>query len=74
MLILSACANAIFSVTLINLIGLTGAAISMTGALIVWNLTMALFLWRRLQLVPGMLALFRSPQAREGPVHDGALS
>jgi O-antigen/teichoic acid export membrane protein len=73
-LILSACANAIFSVTLINLIGLTGAAISMTGALIVWNLTMALFLWRRLQLVPGMLALFRTPQAREDPVRDGALS
>jgi O-antigen/teichoic acid export membrane protein len=73
-LILSACANAIFSVTLINLIGLTGAAISMTGALIVWNLTMALFLWRRLQLVPGMLALFRSPRAREDPVRDGALS
>jgi O-antigen/teichoic acid export membrane protein len=73
-LILSACANAIFSVTLINLIGLTGAAISMIGALIVWNLTMALFLWRRLHLVPGMLSLYRSPQAREDPAGDGALS
>lgn len=52
-------ANMIASAGLIALFGLAGAAIGTSATLIVWNLAMALFLWRRLALVPGVLAYCR---------------
>lgn len=66
LLIASAGANAAACVALINFLGLTGAAISTAATLIAWNLAMALFLWRRLQLRPSVLALFgsRDPRVR----------
>jgi len=55
----SAAANAIASAVLIGLLGLTGAAIATAVTLIIWNMAMALFLWRRMQLLPGVLAMFQ---------------
>ena len=59
--LLACCAmvNAGASAVLVHMFGLTGAAIGTAVSLVVWNLAMALFLWRRLNLLPGVLAIFR---------------
>jgi O-antigen/teichoic acid export membrane protein len=59
LLIAGALGNIITGVALIYLFGLVGAAIASTMTLIVWNVAMALFIWRRLNLLSGVLALFR---------------
>ncbi len=61
--LLACCAavNAGASAVLVGMFGLTGAAIGTAVSLVVWNLAMALFLWRRLNLSPGILAIFRIP-------------
>jgi O-antigen/teichoic acid export membrane protein len=66
LLVASAGANLLVCVVLINLVGLTGAAIATTVTLIAWNLAMAAFIWRRLQLLPGVLAMFRLPLVTDG--------
>jgi O-antigen/teichoic acid export membrane protein len=58
LLIGSAILNGVFTLLLIGGMGLTGAAIATTAALIVWNLAMAVFVWCRLGLVPGPMAHF----------------
>jgi O-antigen/teichoic acid export membrane protein len=63
LLVISAIANAIASAILTRFFGLTGAAVATSLSLVLWNTAMAFFLWRRLQLVPGVLALFRWPIA-----------
>ncbi len=65
-LVLTALVNAIASVVFIRLFGLTGAAVATSLSLVMWNLAMAHFLWRRLQLLPGALALLRRPPANKG--------
>jgi len=45
---------------LISMLGLTGAAVATTIALIVWNVAMALFISRHLRLMPGILGIFGS--------------
>jgi O-antigen/teichoic acid export membrane protein len=60
LLVACAAANAVFSAVLITLFGLTGAAIATTVVLIVWNVAMALFIWRCLRLQPGVLPMLRS--------------
>jgi O-antigen/teichoic acid export membrane protein len=52
--------NAALSVWLIGLLGLSGAAMATGAILVVWNAAMGLFLWRRLHLVPGVLAVFQA--------------
>ncbi len=70
LLVLSALANAVVSAVLIPLFGLTGAAIATSASLIIWNTAMAIFLWRRLQLPPGVLAVFRPLSAKaNGQAH-----
>jgi len=59
LLIAGVLGNIITGVALIYLFGLVGAAIASTMTLIVWNVAMALFIWRRLNLLSGVLALFR---------------
>ena len=54
-------ANAVASAVLISAFGLAGAAIGAAATLVIWNAAMAFFLWRRLQLLPGVLAAFRLP-------------
>jgi O-antigen/teichoic acid export membrane protein len=65
LLISSAGINAVASAMLISVFGLTGAAIATSASLIIWNTAMALFLWRRLQILPGLLAMLRLPVAKE---------
>src|SRR5215468_7878244 len=38
-----------------------GAAVASAATLIIWNLAMALFLWRHLSLLPGVLASYPAP-------------
>jgi O-antigen/teichoic acid export membrane protein len=64
-LVVSAIANAIASAVFIRLFGLTGAAIATSLSLVIWNLAMAHFLWRRLGLLPGVFGLLRCPPANE---------
>jgi O-antigen/teichoic acid export membrane protein len=61
LLVASAMFNAAAIALLINELALTGAAIGAALSLVVWNVVMALFLWRRLKLWPGLLANFRIP-------------
>jgi len=58
MLIGSAILNGVFGLLLIGGMGLTGAAIATTAALIVWNVAMAVFVWLGIGLVPGPMAHF----------------
>jgi O-antigen/teichoic acid export membrane protein len=61
LLVCCAVVNAGASAVLIDVFGLAGAAIGTAVSLVVWNVAMALFLWRRLNLLPGVLANFRMP-------------
>jgi O-antigen/teichoic acid export membrane protein len=68
LLILSAAVNVVVSIFLISILGLTGAAIATTIALIVWNFAMALFISRHLRLLPGVLGMLGSRLRRSlGP-------
>ena len=55
LLIVSAVLNCLLGLLLISGMGLTGAAIATSAALIVWNVAMAIFVWQRLGLVPGAI-------------------
>jgi O-antigen/teichoic acid export membrane protein len=63
LLIISTVVNALVSMLMVRQFGLTGAAIATTGALILWNAGMAIFIWRHLELLPGVLGLPRKPMA-----------
>jgi len=71
LLVSCAMVNAGASAVLIGMFGLTGAAIGTAVTLVVWNVAMALFLRRRLNLLPGVLAIFRIPPAKEPGVIIG---
>jgi O-antigen/teichoic acid export membrane protein len=55
-----ALANLAACVLAIKIFGTLGAAIAMTGTLIVWNIVMAVYIHRRLHLVPGLISAFTS--------------
>jgi len=59
LLIAGALGNIVIGAVLIDLFGLVGAAIASAMTLVMLNLAMALFIWRHLYLLPGVLALFR---------------
>jgi O-antigen/teichoic acid export membrane protein len=63
--------NAGASAVLISMNGLTGAAIGTAVSLVIWNVAMALFLWRRLSVLPGVLPMFRIPLKKEPSVLTG---
>ncbi len=63
LLVISTVVNALVSMIMIHQFGLTGAAIATTLALILWNAGMAIFIWRYLELLPGVLGLPRKPMA-----------
>ncbi|MEP6837335.1 MAG: polysaccharide biosynthesis C-terminal domain-containing protein, partial [Bradyrhizobium sp.] len=60
LLILSAFINILLSAGLVDLIGLTGAAMSTTLTFVIWNIAMAAFIWHRLKLLPGPIFLLQS--------------
>ena len=62
LLVSSTMANAVGSIILIEWFGLSGAAIGTAAALVVWNAAMAVFLWRRLSVLPGLFAMHRVMQ------------
>jgi len=64
LLVSCAIVNAGASAVLIAIFGLAGAAIGTAVSLVIWNVVMALFLWRRLGLLPGVLASFRLPMEK----------
>lgn len=70
LLVCCAFANAVASVVLIVMFGLAGAAVGTAVCLVIWNVAMAFFLWRRLGLLPGVLARLRLPLKR-GQVSGG---
>ena len=72
LLVSSTIGNVALSAGLIGVFGLNGAAIGTAAALIVWNVAMALFLWRRLGLMAGVLAFFQLGLARMGRLVAGA--
>jgi O-antigen/teichoic acid export membrane protein len=59
--VLVACAvgNALLGTILINAFGIVGAAVANTAMLIVWNVAMAVYIWRKLRLAPGLFGLMR---------------
>ena len=59
LLVCSAIANVGASLILISYLSSTGAAIGTAATLIVWNVAMAIFLKRRLGLLPGVFAFAR---------------
>jgi O-antigen/teichoic acid export membrane protein len=65
-LVASTLVNALMSVVFIHQFGLTGAAIATTITLIAWNAAMAVFIWRHLELLPGVLGLPRKQAASRG--------
>ncbi len=71
LLVCCAMVNAGASAVLVGMFGLTGAAIGTAVSLVIWNVVMALFLWRRLNLLPGVLAIFRIPLDKEPGVITG---
>ena len=71
LLVCCAVVNAGASAVLVGMFGLTGAAIGTAVSLVVWNVAMALFLWRRLNLLPGVLAIFRFPPGKDPGVVTG---
>jgi O-antigen/teichoic acid export membrane protein len=69
LLVSSTIANAAGNIMLIGWFGLTGAAIGTAAALVGWNAVMAVFLWRRLSVLPGVLAMRRvMPLKRRVPL------
>ena len=64
LLVLSALVNILAGIVFIDMFGLTGAAIATTIALIVWNMAMAFFIRRHLQLRPGILGILGSTLMR----------
>jgi O-antigen/teichoic acid export membrane protein len=65
LLTLSATINILAGVAFIYWLGLTGAAIASSAALIIWHISMAFFIFRHLRLLPGVLGLF-VPNRKEG--------
>jgi O-antigen/teichoic acid export membrane protein len=58
-LALSAVANALTCAALVSFFGLIGAAVATAAAFVAWNVLMALDIWRKLQIWPGVIGLFR---------------
>jgi O-antigen/teichoic acid export membrane protein len=70
LLVCCATLNAGVSAVLIIMYGLAGAAVGTALSLVIWNVAMAIFLWRRLDLLPGVLGRLRLP-LRSGEVAGG---
>jgi O-antigen/teichoic acid export membrane protein len=60
--LLAMCAGSSFiaCMLIIGLLGMTGVALAMTAALIVWNVAMGVFIHKRLHLMPGLLASLKA--------------
>jgi O-antigen/teichoic acid export membrane protein len=61
LILIGAAVNVIATVILTLWFGMIGAAFAAIGSMIIWNILMAIFIWRRLRLLPGLLAIFVQP-------------
>jgi len=59
LLLAGALGNVVAGVALVGMVGLVGAAIATAMTQVILNLAIALFIWRRLHLLSGVLALLR---------------
>jgi O-antigen/teichoic acid export membrane protein len=69
LLVLCAVVNILISAVLVDLIGLTGAAISTMMTLIIWNIAMAIFIWHDLRLLPAPIFMLQSVFRWKTAVH-----
>jgi O-antigen/teichoic acid export membrane protein len=68
MLAVCAGSNFVACMLLIDFLGMTGAALARTVTLIAWNAAMGVFVYRRLRLMPGLVASFKAiPGRRRAP-------
>jgi O-antigen/teichoic acid export membrane protein len=65
MLAVCAGANFVACILMIDSLGMTGAALARTATLIAWNVAMAVFVYRRLHLMPGLVASFKAKPGRK---------
>jgi O-antigen/teichoic acid export membrane protein len=68
LLLCSVAINAVGTLLLVGPLGINGAAVAMTAALIGFNAAMAVVVWRKLDLVPACLALLPVCSRRPAPV------
>ena len=61
LILIGAAINVAATIGLTLWLGMIGTALAAVGAMIVWNILMAEFIWRRLRLLPGLLAIFLQP-------------
>ena len=59
LLVLTTLLNFVLTAALMEPLGLPGAAIATTTVLAAWNASMALFIWRRLDVLPGLVGMMR---------------
>jgi O-antigen/teichoic acid export membrane protein len=57
--------NILLNLMLIPPFGMEGAAVASAVTLIAWNVAMALFLWRKLRIVPSVLGSLRGTPAAQ---------
>lgn len=64
---LAVCAGSNFTacMLMIDSLGMTGAALARTATLIAWNVAMGVFVYRRLHLMPGLVASIKAVPARK---------
>jgi O-antigen/teichoic acid export membrane protein len=61
LILIGAAINVAATAILTLWLGMIGAALAGVGSLIIWNILMTIFIWRRLRLLPGLLAIFVQP-------------
>jgi O-antigen/teichoic acid export membrane protein len=69
MLAVCAGSNFVACMLMIDSLGMTGAALARTATLIAWNVAMGIFVYRRLQLMPGLVASFKAIPRRKRSAH-----
>jgi len=71
--LLAICAGSSFiaCMLVIGSLAMTGVAIAMTAALIAWNVAMAVFIHKRLHLMPGLLATLKAIPRKRGAADFG---
>jgi O-antigen/teichoic acid export membrane protein len=72
MLAVCAALNFAGCMLMIGPLGMTGAALARTAMLIAWNVAMGVFVYRRLRLMPGLLASFKAIAGRKRAADCGA--
>jgi O-antigen/teichoic acid export membrane protein len=65
MLVVCAGSNFAACMLMIDSLGMAGAAVAMTATLIAWNVAMGVFIYRRLLLMPGLVASFKAIPGRK---------